>query len=132
MRYVKPELNVTLFNLNDTIAACPVVDTYNPVTVYCVISGTHDIFYGNCESNYNDMTIVSYNGQEYLVWANSHGGGNNGGRAGGPGQGGGGNSSGSSLLQAILAAGGLDSDNWQNYHAGPINPDITSTRNSSI
>lgn len=152
MKYMKPAFDVTEFQLNESIATCPTSSTYNPVTVNCVISGTHDIFYSNCEANYNDLTIVSYNGQEYLVWDKTNSGGNQGGgrnSIGGvstfarPGQGGNEGDSGSSLLQAILQAGenagilpsgGTDdaSDNWGNYHAGPITPDITSTRNSSL
>lgn len=156
MKYMKPTFDVTEFQLNESIATCPTTDTYNPVTVSCVISGTHAIFYGNCDSNYNDLTIVTYNGKQYLVWANTNsGGGNPGGGSGknslgvstfaggGSNQGGNDNDNGSSLLQAILQAGedagilptgGTDdaSNNWGSYHAGPITPDITSTRNSSL
>lgn len=126
--YSKPDFFVTEFTPNESIAICPEESVYNEVTVSCVISGTHDIFYDKCDDNYNNLIIVSYNGGEYLVWANTNGGG------GGPRAMGG-----SSTLQAILQAGAsqglLPSDaanNWQNYHAGLISPDIEKTRNSSI
>lgn len=135
--YVKPDVFVTEFQVNEAVAYCDPTNVYNEVTVNCVITGSHDIFYDLCDSNYNNCLIITYNGGEYLVWANTSGGGaGSGSRKGGGGTGGTGGGMDSSLLEAILDAGVAQGKisagyNWSDYHAGLITPDITSVRNQS-
>ena len=138
--YIKPSLTCEQFAVNECISACRETSTYNPVRVDCVITKHHHIFYSGCETvtnctatsdcdggiHYDNATIVSYGGDEYLVWSGS---GNSGGRAGG-------NNSNMQLLNAIIAAGveqGLfpEGTTGQGKHAGLITPDIQTGINHS-
>lgn len=156
--YVKPDFEMTVFNLNESVASCPVTNTYNPVRVDCVITMHHHIFYTNCSTvsdctetndcdggiNYSDAKIVSYNGAEYLVWPFSssnqnqgittYAGGNSGNGGNRPGSD---SDTGRSTLKAIISAGksqGVLNNSYgtNNTHAGLITPDIDAVRNASI
>lgn len=136
--YIKPMFTVSVFDLNESIAACSASETYNPVRVDCVISNHHHIFYDNCTTtwcnrsgcdggiDYEDATIVEYNSAEYLVWKKQ-------GRAKGDDHGN------NVTIQDILKEGedqGLfqkgTSNNWMDYHAGKITPDIQNVINASV
>lgn len=143
--YAKPSMTVERFLANVAVATCEPENVYTQVPVDCLASGSHTIFYDRCEPNYNDCAIVITPTASYLVWAGANltplpageyyyngtiGSGPSGvdtlvgvvlnsstsSRAGGGGNGGNGGS------------GGNDANN---YHAGVINPKITSVVNTS-
>lgn len=115
--YTKPEFYVTKFRANEVIASgCSQEDTYNPVSVDCLKTGSHEIFYDNCDTDYNNCTIVEYDGDEYLVWDLHNGGGSS--------QGGEHNDR---LFNKITQATGVG----QMVHIGRITPDIDSVINHS-
>lgn len=66
--YVKPNVFVDEFDVNETIAACETIDEYQTVTVPCYKTGSHILFYDKCGTNYNNCEIFKYNGNEYLIW----------------------------------------------------------------
>ena len=158
--YNKPEFFVTEFAANHAISSCPVNDTYKPVTVDCVITGSHAIFYGNCSSNYNNLTVIknfytttngttSYN--DYLVWGGENNWASNKGTFDASNsiyEGFSGHDSASafitgttedkrhSLLDKLMeiVAGAKDNDEkgGKDVHGGMITPDIVRTQNSSL
>lgn len=78
MVYSKPEINVVAFDLNQTVASCDPETTYEQVSVPCVVTQSHTIFYAGCDANYNDLAIVNnfYTTSQgktvannYLVWS---------------------------------------------------------------
>ena len=71
--YEKPSMLVERFRANVAVAKCSETTSYNnqSVTVHCVINGTHEVFWSNCESNYNNMRTVNYDGTYYILWYDS-------------------------------------------------------------
>lgn len=70
--YVKPDVLVTKFQLNNSIALCSPEEVNDleaaSVTVHCVKTNRHEVFYNNCSSNYSNATKVTYGGQTYMQW----------------------------------------------------------------
>ncbi|MGN0479533.1 MAG: hypothetical protein ACI4GO_08875 [Hominenteromicrobium sp.] len=121
-KYVKADVLITEFALNETVAVCDPTTVYNQVTVPCLKTGTHTLFYTNCDTNYNNCKVFNYNGTEYLIWDFNNGGGSSG---GGLGQ----DKLFDEVAKAAQRAGVISSTM---VHIGPITPDITSVVNSSI
>lgn len=162
MEYNKPEFFVTEFTPNSSIAICPEESftADSMVTVNCVISGTHSIFYDLCEeasegADYDDLTIVNdfytYTGQgnnktytqnDYLIWgkenasmdAGEYWATDNPTWAGGSENTAVRNSADESIIGALLnfVFGDNHNKKWMDYHAGVITPEVTSMRNSSF
>ncbi len=123
--YSKPDFTMMRFSTNDSVATCPTTENYNEVTVNCIISGTHDVFYGSCDSNYSSMRIVTVTSDVSL------------------------NSAMDAINYLVDLEDGTIDGNYKsgNYtlsagtymiwtsgqtHAGLVSPDITSTVNSSL
>ena len=128
-KYIKPDMLINKFAVNEAVAYCDPTQVYNEVTVNCVITSSHKIFYtstngSKCDSDYNSMAIVTYNGTAYLVWSESFTV-----TAGSYNAGSGETLTGMNLLNKLAKATGASSA--QGYHAGPINADIESVRNQS-
>lgn len=78
MRYVKPELNVTVFELNQAIAGCDRVVTgtqtetvYEQQTVYCAIGNQHETVFNSasgCSTSASQWGIATSGGEQYFVW----------------------------------------------------------------
>ncbi len=120
MKYVKPELNVTVFELNQAIAACETTteSKWNNQTVYCVVNGSETIFYDGCANDANNGRLVTiagnaqYPGGIYYVWKTGSASGN----PPTPSQ------------QEILNQCGISGPGW---HAGPATPEIITVHNMS-
>ena len=67
-RYKSPEMQITKFATNGSVSYCDSTNVYNSVTISCLVEGSHKVFYDGCETNYNDLYFVSYEGVTYLVW----------------------------------------------------------------
>lgn len=119
MRYVKPELDVTVFTLNQAITACETTtsEKWDNQTVYCVVNGSETVFYDGCENSASNGRLVtidgnsSYEGGVYYVWYT----GTSQGRP-------------DEAQQEILAQCGISGPGW---HAGPASSTIISIHNMS-
>lgn len=152
MVYSKPEMMVTVFDLNQAVAACAPSIQYNQVTVSCVVTEDHKVFYDGCEYDYDDMAIVknfytrsggnsTAEANDYLVWAmegytvtsgtvvdaseRTDFAGSSAEKAS--------TSSGPSLVDAIMDVFFGQNGNYEyGYHAGVITPNVKSVVNSSL
>lgn len=68
-KYKSPEMQVTKFATNKSVSYCDPTTVYNQVSIYCLVNGTHTVFYSSCDTNYNDLYFVSYGDETYLVWS---------------------------------------------------------------
>lgn len=112
--YVKPDIEVTAFMLNEAIAACtPTSETkYDEQNISCaIVSGeAHGIFYDGC-SSYANGYLKTVSGVTYYVWQD----GSVGGRP---------DSAGEDLIKLLGIPG-------PGYHAGVASPTIISIVNAS-
>lgn len=112
--YVKPDVFVTEFRLNSTIAGCDPT-TINPdeQDIKCtIVSGeAHNVFYNNCRTNATQAgRLKEYNGTTYFIWYDEH-------FIGKP----------SAEAERLITALGVQ----QGEHAGIANAEIISIVNSS-
>lgn len=115
--YVKPDVFVTEFALNEAVAVCTdITETkYNNQTIYCVINGSETIFYNGCTNSATDGKLVTYNGTLYYLWYNGSVGGKP-------------STDGEALIKAIQKEAGVSGSGW---HAGPATAEIITTHNMS-
>lgn len=73
--YVKPEIFVTTFTVNESVAAngCQHVDATDPTqtTVYCIIGNQQEnVFTGSCQTKANEHAVIDHEGTEddYFIW----------------------------------------------------------------
>ena len=70
--YMKPDVFVTEFQLNEAIAACDPTTEPNlnavSVEVHCVKTNKHEVFYDACDNRYSASDTVSYNNVTYMKW----------------------------------------------------------------
>lgn len=140
LKYEKPMMITEEFTPNNSVAYCTNqynTQTWNPQTVKCVISSSDNIF-GSTNCTADGYTVVDagtltyVEGEGYFfIWSKTNSGGDTdeddkkpGGQKPG-GQKPGGNHSlfeltGEAGLKTILEAAGLNTDQWMNYHAGPV------------
>ena len=115
--YVKPDVFVTEFALNEAVAAC--TDTtekeFEEQKIICVINGEEVIFYNGCTNSATDGKLVTYNGTLYYLWYNGSVGGKP-------------STDGEALIKAIQKEAGVSGSGW---HAGPATAEIITTHNMS-
>lgn len=115
--YVKPDVFVTEFALNEAVAVCTdITETkYNNQTIYCVINGSETIFYNGCTNSATKGDLVTYKGTLYYLWYNGE-------VSGEP------TNEQKQLIQGIQGAAGVSGPGW---HAGPATAEIITTHNMS-
>ena len=115
--YVKPDVFVTEFAVNEAVAAC--TDTtekeFEEQKIICVINGEEVIFYNGCTNSATKGDLVTYKGTLYYLWYNGSVGGKP-------------STDGEALIKAIQKEAGVSGSGW---HAGPATAEIITTHNMS-
>lgn len=127
--YVKPDVLITEFRLNEAIAACEASSSVNPVNVSCLIkSGTAEgVFYsGGCDFVASSSNLITLNGKQYLYWY-----GPDGGFPQESGTNADGYYVGTTLMDKLKDAGISQFSGSNVLHAGPATPKVISVINSS-
>lgn len=117
--YRKPNIIITKFQLNHTIASCAYTSetTYKEQTINCVINGAETIFYDNgCKNTASNGKLVTYDDTLYYVWYNGK-------VATKP------DADQQTLIDAILSLAGVKGQ--PGWHAGPATAEIISIHNMS-
>ena len=115
--YVKPDVFVTEFAVNEAVAAC--TDTtekeFEEQKIICVINGEEVIFYNGCTNSATKGDLATYRGTLYYLWYNGE-------VSGEP------TNEQKQLIQGIQGAAGVSGPGW---HAGPATAEIITTHNMS-